>query len=302
MLIANLNIILYNDYLFISDYMKTSCSNCDQRLDIPEELSGQTIECPACSGSITLPTSDLSAPEQNETDIDRTTEIPNLKSKIKSKPSPKPSRSPKIKKIKPVSRMINESVKEDRSLYKVLFKKKALIMISCLSLFALIFWDSGIGLLPLLIIGWAAYKYMFPDSTGLETSSVNIGLSKHDNKIPKWLFAIIAGLITFGLLIILLSGPTESYSLTIPNSKKNDLVLTFNLHSDGSVFIKAKGEPGVRYKGQEGSWKLQGSNMNIESLSGVGLLIKFDKNTLKLKSVNIGDSSVSVKRLKLERN
>ena len=175
-------------------------------------------------------------------------------------------------------------------------------MISCLSLFALIFWDRGIGLLPLLIVGWVAYKYMFPDSTGLETSSANIGLSKHDNKIPKWIFVIIAGFITSGLLIILLSGPSESYSLTIPNSKKYDLILTLNLNSDGSAFIKGKGEPGVRYKGEEGSWKLQGSTINIESSSGVGLFIKFDKNTLKLKSVNIGGSSASVKGLKLERN
>ena len=282
--------------------MKTPCPDCNQRLDIPEELSGQTIECPACNGRITVPATDPAASEKNEADIDNKSEITNLQSKIKSKSSPKPSHSTKIKKIKPVSRMINESVEKDRSLYEVLFKKKALIMISCLSLFALIFWDRGIGLLPLLIVGWVAYKYMFPDSTGLGTSSANIGLSKHDNKIPKWIFVIIAGFITSGLLIILLSGPSESYSLTIPNSKKYDLILTFNLNSDGSAFIKGKGEPGVRYKGQEGSWKLQGSTMNIESSSGMGLLIKFDKNTLKLKSVNIGDSSASVKGLKLERN
>ncbi len=35
--------------------MKTPCSNCNQRLEIPEELAGQTIECPACKASLTVP-------------------------------------------------------------------------------------------------------------------------------------------------------------------------------------------------------------------------------------------------------
>ena len=285
--------------------MKTPCPNCNQRLDIPEELSGQTIECPACNGRITVPASDPAASEKNEADIDNRSEIPTLQSKIKSKPSPKPSRSPKIKKIKPVARMINESVEEDRSLYKVLFKKKALIMISCLVLFALIFWNRGIGLIPLLIVGWTAYKYMFPDSTGLGTSSANIALSKHDNKIPKWLFAIVAGLIISGLSIILLSGPSESYSLTIPNPKSADLIITFNLKSNGSALITAKGGPESQYRSEEGSWKLQGSTMNLETWAKDSLdkrmLIKFNKNSLKLKSVNVMGQSIPVKMLKLER-
>ncbi len=40
--------------------MKIPCSNCNQRLEIPEELAGQTIECPACNASLTVPT--LAAP------------------------------------------------------------------------------------------------------------------------------------------------------------------------------------------------------------------------------------------------
>ena len=35
--------------------MKIPCSNCNQRLEIPEELAGQTIECPACKASLTVP-------------------------------------------------------------------------------------------------------------------------------------------------------------------------------------------------------------------------------------------------------
>ena len=36
--------------------MKIPCSNCNQRLDIPEEYAGQTIECPACKVSLSVPT------------------------------------------------------------------------------------------------------------------------------------------------------------------------------------------------------------------------------------------------------
>ena len=35
--------------------MKIPCSNCNQRLEIPAELAGQTIECPACNASLTVP-------------------------------------------------------------------------------------------------------------------------------------------------------------------------------------------------------------------------------------------------------
>ena len=37
--------------------MKIPCSNCNQRLEIPEELAGQTIECPACKASLSVPES-----------------------------------------------------------------------------------------------------------------------------------------------------------------------------------------------------------------------------------------------------
>ena len=133
--------------------MKTPCPNCNQRLDIPEELAGQTIECPTCNTSITVPTSDLPAPEQNEANINRTTEIPNLKSRIKSKPSPKPSRSPKIKKINPVSRMMNEGA-DDGALHDFLPDKLMIgIPIACsiISLLILTIFLGSIGLIIGLI-------------------------------------------------------------------------------------------------------------------------------------------------------
>ena len=38
--------------------MKIPCSNCNQKLEIPEELAGQTIECPACNTSLLVPASE----------------------------------------------------------------------------------------------------------------------------------------------------------------------------------------------------------------------------------------------------
>ena len=35
--------------------MKIICTNCNQHLEIPEELAGQTIECPACKTSLAMP-------------------------------------------------------------------------------------------------------------------------------------------------------------------------------------------------------------------------------------------------------
>jgi cytohesin len=42
--------------------MKIPCSSCNQRLEIPEELAGQTIECPACNASLAVPTPEPASP------------------------------------------------------------------------------------------------------------------------------------------------------------------------------------------------------------------------------------------------
>ena len=128
--------------------MKTPCPNCNQRLDIPEELSGQTIECPACNVNINVRNSSLPAPEQNED------KIPSLQSKIKPKPSPKPSRSPRIKKISPVSRMMNEGA-DDGALHDFLPDKLMIgIPVACsiVSLLILTMVLGPIGLVTGLII------------------------------------------------------------------------------------------------------------------------------------------------------
>ena len=43
--------------------MKIPCSSCNQRLEIPDELAGQTIECPACNASLAVPALEASPPE-----------------------------------------------------------------------------------------------------------------------------------------------------------------------------------------------------------------------------------------------
>ena len=43
--------------------MKIPCTNCNQHLEIPEELAGQTIECPACNTSLAVPAI-IAAPAQ----------------------------------------------------------------------------------------------------------------------------------------------------------------------------------------------------------------------------------------------
>tara|TARA_B100000686_G_C16753102_1_gene953786 strand:- start:883 stop:1638 length:756 start_codon:yes stop_codon:yes gene_type:complete len=38
--------------------MKIPCPSCSQNLEIPEEMAGQTIDCPVCNGSFTVPPSE----------------------------------------------------------------------------------------------------------------------------------------------------------------------------------------------------------------------------------------------------
>lgn len=47
--------------------MKIPCSNCNQKLEIPEELAGQTIECPACNTSLLVPRPEAPAPGSSPT-------------------------------------------------------------------------------------------------------------------------------------------------------------------------------------------------------------------------------------------
>jgi hypothetical protein len=78
--------------------MKTPCSNCNQRLEIPEELAGQTIECPACKASLIVPA--IEAPPPATPQVQATT--PQAASSKKSKSPPKASKSKKYKSRIPI--------------------------------------------------------------------------------------------------------------------------------------------------------------------------------------------------------
>jgi len=53
--------------------MKIPCSSCNQRLEIPEELAGKTIECPAGTVSLDVPGSE--APPTLASQVDMTAPV-----------------------------------------------------------------------------------------------------------------------------------------------------------------------------------------------------------------------------------
>ena len=61
---------------------KFSCPHCNQPLEAPDELLGQTIECPSCSGAIQLPSPesetppDASPPPQKKIIVTRRSKVP----------------------------------------------------------------------------------------------------------------------------------------------------------------------------------------------------------------------------------
>ena len=49
--------------------MKMNCPNCDQHLDIPDELAGQTIDCPACGENFAFENAASEAPESGQSTL-----------------------------------------------------------------------------------------------------------------------------------------------------------------------------------------------------------------------------------------
>ena len=81
--------------------MKIPCSNCNQNLEIPEELAGQTIECPACKASLAVPA--IEAPPPPASRVEMTT--PQAAAPQKFAPKRKTEAQPKAasgKKLKSV--------------------------------------------------------------------------------------------------------------------------------------------------------------------------------------------------------
>ena len=49
--------------------MKMNCPNCDQHLDIPDDLAGQTIDCPACGENFAVENATSEAPESGQSKL-----------------------------------------------------------------------------------------------------------------------------------------------------------------------------------------------------------------------------------------
>ena len=49
--------------------MKIPCTNCNQHLEIPEELAGQTIECLACKASFAVPALEVPPPATPQVEV-----------------------------------------------------------------------------------------------------------------------------------------------------------------------------------------------------------------------------------------
>jgi cytohesin len=72
--------------------MKIPCSSCNQRLEIPEELAGQTIECPACKASLAVPP--LAVPPPATPQVQATT--PQAAAPQRPAPKRKPAATPSV--------------------------------------------------------------------------------------------------------------------------------------------------------------------------------------------------------------
>ena len=74
--------------------MKIPCSNCNQRLEIPEELAGQTIECPECKASLAVPTLKPNQPPTPQVQIPQSQE--NLERKAETSRKSPSKKKPKL--------------------------------------------------------------------------------------------------------------------------------------------------------------------------------------------------------------
>ena len=83
--------------------MKIPCSNCNQRLEIPEELAGQTIECPACNVSLAVPAIEASPPTASRVEVTKPQAVapPKFSPKRKTEAQPKAASGKKLKPVIP---------------------------------------------------------------------------------------------------------------------------------------------------------------------------------------------------------
>ena len=121
--------------------MKTPCSNCNQRLEIPEELAGQTIECPSCNASLAVPA--IEAPPSTTPRVEVAT--PQASAPQKSVPKRKAAAAPKA-----------ASPTGNKKLLKIL------VVIVCLGVLALNAERLGLSMAAKLLAVLVAAQILFP--------------------------------------------------------------------------------------------------------------------------------------------
>lgn len=105
---------IYLHYFFSLKKMKTKCQNCNQKLEIPEELIGSKIECPACNNDIEI-TENLTSNDENDlskTDLKNDQKISLSSTKFDKGTKFKKTSNPKIHKIinNPTGRLIKNDL------------------------------------------------------------------------------------------------------------------------------------------------------------------------------------------------
>jgi len=71
----------------MSDF-KFNCPHCEQSLEAPEDMLGQTIECPACNGSIQLPEPEPQRPAPKKKIVVRQHSLPSRQMPVSTSASP----------------------------------------------------------------------------------------------------------------------------------------------------------------------------------------------------------------------
>ena len=82
------------------------CPHCNQNLDAPSDMAGETLECPGCQNSITIPVPQSTTPSGKK-------RIVLKKSSVRNRPLPtaQPTAPPPAREIKPSDPGVNASEK-----------------------------------------------------------------------------------------------------------------------------------------------------------------------------------------------
>jgi hypothetical protein len=225
--------------------MKIPCSSCNQRLEIPEELAGQTIECPACKGCLAVP--DL-AVDQSET------------SQVQAIPQKEKSPHISVPKRKDSAKQKSANQQKD----KFSFPKWAYVLIAVLAI--------------------SLYLILIPKEIGKYTLNMEYDGNRYES------IELTFNLFSNGTLIT--SGAIKK---KLRKGEKSESAVLNTLYGSGDVDLGRS----------KGSWKQSNNTtiINAEYLSGrkFDMIIEFNKNTTKLKSVEFMGERVSLAGVKFNK-